>query len=369
MRIAFVDLKAQYHAIRTEIDSAIQGVINDTSFVGGPIVKRFEDAFAAWLGASQCVGCANGTDAIELLLRAWGIGSGDEVIVPALTWISTSEAVSNVGARPVFADTLPGTYTIDPASVRQRISPRTRAIVPVHLYGLPADMDSIGRIAKEHGLRVLEDSAQAHGAEYRGKLVGTLADGATFSFYPGKNLGAYGDAGCVVTGDADVARRVRLLSNHGQLKKHEHEIEGRNSRLDTIQAAILGAKLPHLERWNEARRRHAARYDARLRELGVPTGARPDGSTHVFHLYVVEVPQRERVVTYLREHGVETAIHYPRALPELPAYTAQGYDPKSCPVASASASRVLSLPMYAELTDGAIDLVCARLQEALRAVT
>jgi dTDP-4-amino-4,6-dideoxygalactose transaminase len=366
MRVPFVDLRAQYRSIHGEIDSAIQGVIDATSFIGGPAVRRFEEAFAGWLGAGECVGCANGTDAIELVLRAWGIGQGDEVVVPAFTWISTAEAVSNIGAKPVFADTLARKYTVDPASVRSRITPRTRAIIPVHLYGLPADMDAILAVARDHGLKVLEDAAQAHGATYRGRRVGTLGDAATFSFYPGKNLGAYGDAGCVVTRDAELARQLRRLSNHGQLQKHDHQIEGRNSRLDAMQAAILAAKLPHLDAWNEARRRHAERYSERLRASGLAPAAPPPESTHVFHVYAVEVPERDRVMSNLREHGVETAVHYPRALPEVPAYVKLGHDPKTCPVAVASAARVLSLPMFAELTEEAIDFVCSRLEEAVR---
>lgn len=370
MHVPFLDLQAQYRSLKGEIDAAMQGVIDSTSFIGGEPVTRFEQAFGAWLGVPECIGCGNGTDSIEILLRAFGIGPGDEVIVPAHTWISTSEAVSNVGARPVFADTLPRTYVIDPQSVRDRVTSSTRAVIPVHLFGHPVQMDEILDVARRHSLKVIEDCAQAHGARWAGRKVGTIGDAASFSFYPGKNLGAYGDAGCMVVRDPEIARRARMLANHGQIRKHEHEIEGRNSRLDGLQAAVLGVKLPRLDGWNEARRRHARRYDQQLATLGFDIPPRPvDPSAHVFHIYAVEVADRARVAASLRDNGVDTAVHYPRALPELPAYRDHGLSPQPCPVASAACARVLSLPMYAEMDDDAVDFVCKQLNGAVQRTT
>lgn len=370
MAIPFVDLKAQYQSLRQEIDGAIAAVIQDAAFIGGrdnPYVRRFEDEFAEFLGVRHCIGCANGTDSIEILLKVMGIGPGDEVIVPANSWISTAEAVGNVGATPVFVDSHPDYYTIDPAGIEARLTSRTKAIIPVHLYGLPAEMDPIMDIARRHGLHVLEDCAQAHGASYQGRMVGTFGDAASFSFYPGKNLGAYGDAGCMISNRDDIAERARMLANHGQIKKHQHLVEGRNSRLDGVQAAILSAKLPHLRRWTELRIEHASDYSRRLNECGVTVPTTPGHSVHVYHLYVVLAPRREEMQSFLGKAGIATAVHYPVPLPLLPPYLKLGNRAEDFPAASGHMDRLLSLPMYPELREEEIDCVAAAVAQFLRA--
>ena len=349
-RIVFTDLHAQYLTIREDIDAAIATVIRDSAYIGGPVVSAFEAAFSQYLGVEHVVSCANGTDSMEIILKAWGIGPGDEVIVPAQSWISTSEVVGNVGARPVFVDVEPDHHTLDVGRVEHAITPRTRAIIPVHLYGHPADMPAIMSLADRHGLKVLEDCAQSHGAAIDGRLVGTFGHAASFSFYPGKNLGAYGDAGCMTTSDPDLAGRIRRIANHGQEGKHNHLTEGRNSRLDGLQAAILSAKLPWLDRWNEARRGVAAAYSEGLRGLPVDTpGVRP-GYLHAFHLYVIRTDRRDELLQYLRQSGVDAAIHYPTALPFLPCYSSLGHTPADFPTAFSNQSRILSLPVYPEMT-------------------
>lgn len=365
MRVPFVDLKAQYNALRPEIDAAINGVLSATAFIGGRHADEFEKAFADYLGVGHCVAVGNGTDAIEIALAAIGIGDGDEVIVPANTFFATAEAVSNVGATPVFVDCEPRHYNIDPAKIEQQITPRTKAIIPVHLYGLPAEMDEIMAIAKRHSLEVIEDTAQAHGAAYKGKKAGTFGDAATFSFYPSKNLGAAGDAGAVVTNDAAIAERVRLIANHGQAAKNRHSLIGRNSRMDGIQAAILSVKLPHLDAWIDARRRNAAAYAELLGDAGIGLPAEPGHSRHVYHLYVVQVDNRDGVQAKLAEAGIETGVHYPTAVPLLEAYHGRGYTPQDSPVACEQMGKLLSLPMYAELTREQIEYVCSVLKAAL----
>jgi dTDP-4-amino-4,6-dideoxygalactose transaminase len=318
--IPFVDLKAQYLSIKEEIDAAINRVIMNSSFIGGEEVRRFEENFGNWLGINHFIGCANGTDSIEILLKGMGVGVGDEVIVPALSWISTSEAVSAVGATPVFVDIHPEYYTIDEELIEQAITPRTRAIIPVHLYGQPCDMTRIMDIAMKHDLKVLEDCAQAHGATWRGQKVGTFGHCSSFSFFPGKNLGAYGDAGGMATNDPDLARMARMIANHGQLKKHEHLIEGRNSRLDALQAAILDVKLRHLDTWTE-KRIDIARYlsDNISNELLHLPKTR-EGAKHVFHLYVLKTEYRAWYIDELNRRMISTFIHYPRPLPDLACY-------------------------------------------------
>lgn len=365
MRVPFLDLKIQYESIRSEIDKVIAGVVNETAFIGGKYVDQFESDFAEWLGTKHCVGCANGTDAIEIALKVFGIGSGDEVIVPAHTWISTSESVTSVGARPVFVDTDPRYYTIDPALIERAITPRTRAIIPVHLYGLPADMDPILTIAQKHGVKVIEDCAQAHGATYQGKKVGTMGDAATFSFYPGKNLGAYGDAGCLVTDDDAIAAQARMIGNHGQVKKHAHVTEGRNSRLDGIQAAILSVKLRHLDNWNRLRQSRARVYESLLGRTGISAPLVPQGSSHVYHLFVVQVDKRDSVIDQLRTLNVDSAIHYPTALPWVEAYAYLGHAAGEFPVATNACQRIISLPMYAELSD---EMIAHTVESLIRSV-
>src|SRR5712675_788739 len=268
MQIPLVDLKAQYAAIKSEIDQAISQVLADTAFIAGKYAKIFEQEFASYAGLKHCIGCGNGTDALELALGALGIGPGDEVLVPALTWVSTAICTLPVGAKPVFVDMLPTLYTMDPSKIEAKITSRTKAIIPVHLYGLPAQMDEIMAIARKHKLRVIEDCAQAHGATYKGRKVGTFGDIACFSFYPGKNLGAYGDAGALCTNDDGLAIKARKIANYGGLARHEHEFAGRNSRLDGIQGAILSVKLKHLEKWTRDRQQHAAAYSKSLAETG-----------------------------------------------------------------------------------------------------
>jgi len=357
MKVPFVDLKAQYLSIKKEIDQAISTVINETSFVGGKNINRFEENFAAYLGSKYCMSCANGTDSLEILLKAFGIGQGDEVIVPAISWISSSESVSSVSASPVFVDIHPLTYTIDVAKIEEKISSKTKAIIPVHLYGLPAEMDQILAIAKKHKLVVIEDCAQAHGAKYKGKMVGTMGDAGSFSFYPGKNLGAYGDAGAMVTNNAEIAAKCRMIANHGQLEKHNHIIEGRNSRLDGVQAAILNVKLPYLEKWTAARVEHASYYDSLLKDTPFQLPVVAEGNRHVFHLYVIQCDNRELTAEKLKENGIDTAIHYPTPLPLLKAYKDQKNKHTDFKHAASASARILSLPMYPELTKDMVQFV------------
>lgn len=319
--IKFLDLYAQYLAIKPDIDAAIANTIRNSAFIGGAGVEGFESAFAAFQSAGHCVGVGNGTDAIEIIIEALGLPRGSEVIVPANSFIASSEAVTRSGCRVVFADVDPRTYLLDPEDVRRRITSRTSAIMAVHLYGQPADMDRLRGIASERGLRIIEDCAQAHGAEYKGRRVGTLGDAGSFSFYPGKNLGAYGDGGAITTNDAALARRCRMIANHGRIDKYNHEFEGRNSRLDGLQAAILAAKLPHLESWIEARNRVARLYLSGL--AGIDGLVLPDVRAdvrHAFHLFVVRTDRRDELADYLKRLGVQTGVHYPIALPRLSAY-------------------------------------------------
>ena len=362
MKVPFVDLKAQYLSLKPELDAAISKVVTETAFVSGKYTAAFEDSFAQYIGVDHCVAVANGTDALEIALQAIGVGTGDEVIVPANTFFATAEAVSNVGAKVVFVDCEPNFYNIDAEKIEEKITPQTKAIIPVHLYGLPAEMDAVMKIAKKHGLRVLEDCAQSHGADYKGQRTGTFGDIATFSFYPGKNLGAYGDAGAIVTNDADAAGRARLIANHGQIAKYRHTAMGRNSRMDGIQAAILSVKLPHLDSWLDARRRNAARYNELLAGTGIPLPLAPEHSTHTYHLYVIRVKDRDAIAAKLNDAGIDTGLHYPTALPFLEVYKDAGYKPSDFPVAYSQMSEVLSLPMYAELTDEMIGYVCRSLK-------
>jgi len=368
MKVPFADLKAQYDAIQPAINNAIQSVINQTAFVGfreNPFVKKFEEEFARYVGARHCIGCANGTDSIEMILKALGIGPGDEVLVPANTWISTSEAVTTVGAKPVFVDVLPDRFTIDMRNAERWVSTRTKAIIPVHMYGIAAEMDAVMSFAKKHSLLVIEDCAQAHGAQYKGKTVGTFGVAASFSFYPGKNLGAYGDAGAVTTDDEKLALKIRMMGNHGRVDKFDHAFEGRNSRLDGLQAAILSAKLPYLEKWTEKRIQHAKSYLKRLPSQLLKLPELPENTRHVFHLFVVRVKDRDGVQRKLKEKGIETGIHYPKSLPELEAYRAYGLKLADYPVAVTQSPMILSLPMFPEMTEEMIEHVCKSLAEIL----
>ncbi|HEX7316856.1 MAG TPA: DegT/DnrJ/EryC1/StrS family aminotransferase [Pyrinomonadaceae bacterium] len=355
MPVPFVDLQAQYRAIKTEVDEAIQRVLDTSAFILGREVETFERAFAEYVGARECVGVSNGTAAIQLALQACGVGPGDEVIVPANTFFATAEAVSTAGATPVFVDCDPVTYNLDASKIDEVVSERTRAVIPVHLYGQPADLDAVFEVAERHDLLVIEDAAQAHGARYKGARVGARGRAGCFSFYPGKNLGAYGEGGAVVTNDAEVARRLRMLRDHGSEQKYRHELIGYNFRLEGMQGAVLNVKLKHLDDWNALRRRHAARY----RELLAPLEAsgalalplEADYAEHVYHLFVIQTEARDVLQRYLSAAGVHTGIHYPVPVHLQPAYASLGHKEGDFPNAESQAGRVLSLPMFAELKE------------------
>lgn len=355
--IPLVDLTAQYQTIQPEIDTAIARVLANTSFILGKEVSQFEAAFAHFCEAEHAIGVSSGTSGLHLALLACNIGPGDEVITTAHTFIATAEAINMTGAVPVFVDIDAESYNLDPQAIPRAITPRTKAILPVHLYGRPAEMDPILEIARQHGLYVIEDAAQAHGARYRGRRVGSIGDLGVFSFYPGKNLGAYGDGGCVVTNNQPLAERIRSLRNHGRTTKYEHVELGFGYRLDALQAAILGAKLPHLDSWSAARRAHAENYTRRLAETELITPQSPAHLEPVFHLYVVRTAHRDKLLTHLKEQGVEAGIHYPIPLHRQPAYIKQGYHRVHLPVTEAAAAEVLSLPLYPELAPEQIERV------------
>jgi len=356
-KIQFVDLVAQYQQIKAEVDAAMAKVCAHGDFVLGEDVKLFEQEFATFCKVPHCVSVANGTEALKLALLACGIGAGDEVITCTHTFIATVAAIDQAGAKPVLVDCDPRFYTIDPAQVERAITPRTKAIVPVHLYGQAADMDPILATARKHKLYVIEDACQAHGAEYKGRRCGSMGDIAGFSFYPGKNLGAYGDGGAVTTARADLAERVMLLRNHGQKVKYEHMVKGFNSRLDTLQSVVLRVKLRRLDQWNEARRQAAAKYDKALAGTGVITPKVAPYAKPVFHLYVVQVPDRKKQQTAFDAAKVSYGIHYPIPVHLQPAFADLGYKLGSFPVTETLVSKIISLPMFPELTDAQIQQV------------
>lgn len=353
--IPLVDLRAQYDPLREEILQAIADVLDGMHLFLGPRLQAFETDFAAFSDCSKCIGISNGTDAIELALRALGVGAGDEVITQPNSFIATAEAISAVGATPMFVDVDPISANLDPSLLERAITPRTRAIIPVHLYGRPADMPAILAIARLRGIAVIEDACQAHGAAINGRRAGSLGDLGCFSFYYSKNLGAYGEGGAVTTNNPEFAERVRLYRDHGSRIRYEHDVVGRNARMDEIQAAILKVKLRYLEEWNERRRRNARLLTAALAGTSVtPPEPVPDGIVEVFHLYVVRHTQRDRLQQFLTEHGIGTGIHYPRPIHLQPAYAALGYKQGDFPVTERLAAESLSLPMYAELTEDQI---------------
>jgi dTDP-4-amino-4,6-dideoxygalactose transaminase len=361
-QVRFVDLFAQYTSIREEVDAAIAQVIAESSFIRGSFVERFERDMSALFGVRHCVSCGNGTDAIYIALRALGLQTGDEVITTAHSWISTSETITQAGGRVVFVDTDGLTFTIDPALIEAKITPRTRGLIVVHLYGQAVDLDPILAIAARHKLWLIEDCAQAHGATYRGRKVGTFGTAATFSFYPGKNLGAMGDAGCILTNDDRLASFSELFARHGG--KNIHEIEGINSRMDGLQGAILSVKLPHLAGWNLARREIALRYDELLDGVGdIEVPRRAKEREHVYHLYVIRTGHRDGLRAFLADRGVDTGINYPCALPFLKAYDRLGHRPEDFPHAYADQSRILSLPIYPEMTDDQVNYVVEQVAE------
>ncbi len=350
INVPFADLHAQYLSIKEPIDTAIAEVIRASAFIRGPFVQCFEDEFAAAVGAKYCISCANGTDSLYIAMHALDVKLGDEVITTAHSWISTSETITQAGGKVVFCDTDASTYTIDTAHIEARITPRTVGIIPVHLYGQPADMPAIMAIAKKHQLWVIEDCAQAHLARIGGQMVGSFGDAASYSFYPGKNLGAMGDAGAVTTNDKALADRVAMFARHGGLTKGDHHIEGINSRLDGLQAAILSVKLPHLTGWTKRRQEIATEYDRLLADIpGVTRPQLGTGREHAYHLYVIRHEQRDDLARYLSARGVQTVISYPTALPFLPAYARLGHQPADFPNAYHNQSRILSLPIFPEM--------------------
>jgi dTDP-4-amino-4,6-dideoxygalactose transaminase len=363
--IPFVDLKAQYNSIADEINGAIANVLQRGDFILGQDVRLFEEEFAAWCGVKHAVGVDSGLSALELALRAHDIGPGDEVITAANTFIATALGISATGARPVLVDHDPKTYTIDPNRVEDAITERTRAIMPVHLYGQPADMDPIMDIAERHNLIVIEDAAQAHGSRYKGRRAGSLGHAAGFSFYPGKNLGAYGDGGIVVTNDPKVADSLQMLRNYGQRVKYHHETVGYNHRLDTIQAAILRVKLKYMDQWNAARRDHADQYTELLNVNSVVTPTAADYAEPIWHLYVIRVAYRDELLKYLADHNIYAGMHYPVPIHLQKAYADLGYKPGDFPISEKYAEQILSLPMYPELTPDMIEYVTALVKEFL----
>lgn len=357
--VKFLDLRAQYESIRPAMDAAIADVIENSRFIGGAGVATFERDFAAYQQVAHCIGVANGTDAIEIALEALALPAGSEVIVPANSFIASSEAVTRSGLRVVFADVDPATYTLDIEDVRRRLTSKTSAIIAVHLYGHPCDMDALMALADQHGLKVVEDCAQAHGAEYRGRRVGGLGHVATFSYYPGKNLGAYGDAGSITTDDEALAKRCRMIANHGRTGKYDHQFEGRNSRLDGLQAAILNVKLAHLESWIVRRNELARAYLDRLTEVeDLVLPHLPENGRHGLHLFVVRTERRDTLKAFLAEHGIETGIHYPIALPKLEAYAYLGQRAEPM-FANRSDHTLLSLPIGDHMTLGDVATVAA----------
>jgi len=356
-QVPFVDLAAQYSTIADEINETTSRIIQKADFILGREVRLFEEEFAAFSEARYAVGVDSGTSALELALRAYGIGPGDEVITAANSFIASALAISHAGATPVLADVDPFTHTIDVTGIERAITSRTKAIIPVHLYGHPAHMDPIRQIAEQHGLIVIEDACQAHGARYKGRRAGSLGHAAAFSFYPGKNLGAYGDGGMVVTNDADIRKRLEMLRNYGQEEKYHHLTQGFNRRLDTLQAAVLRVKLKYLEKWNAARRWQAELYHRLLAgtELVLPSEA--VGAQSVWHLYVIRTEHRDKLKQYLASRGIAAGIHYPVPIHLQPAYKNLGYKRGSFPVTEQYAQRILSLPIYAELTPELIEYV------------
>jgi len=365
MNIPFVDLKAQYLSIKDEIDASIQEVLSNTAFVGGPYVKAFEEAFANYCQVKHCIGVGNGTDALFIALKVLGIGPGDEVITAANSFIATSEAITMAGARVVFVDINPDTYNIDVNLIEEKITSKTKAIIPVHLYGQPADMDPIREIAKKHGLYIVGDAAQAHGSTYHDTPISQLSDITCYSFYPGKNLGAYGDGGAIVTENDDWASKARMFANHGRASKYNHEFEGVNSRLDGLQAAILTVKLRYLDDWSEARRRNAYLYNKCLKDLNVVTPVEINNVRAVYHLYIVRVDPEKRsdFQSFLKSKGVSTGIHYPIALPYLDAYRYLNHGETDFPVSLSTSQEIVSLPMFPELNEVQIEYVASGVRE------
>lgn len=364
MNVQFVDLKAQYETIAPEVDEAIRRVVANADFILGKDVELFEQEFAAYCDVKYAVGLDSGMSALELALRTYNIGEGDEVITVSHTFSATAFSISLTGARPVFVDVDPHTYNMDSTQIEAAITRRTRAILPVHLYGQPADMDEISAIARKHDLVLIEDACQAHGARYKDKRVGAWGNAACFSFYPGKNLGAYGDGGMLVTNDAGIAGKTKMLRNYGQTEKYNHVFVAYNRRLDTLQAAVLRVKLRHLDDWNSARQRAAHAYDKLLKGMdGIVTPNAANDRTHVYHLYVIQHPRRDALMSYLHEQGISAGLHYPTPVHLQPCYESLNVPRNSLPVTESIAQRVLSLPMYPEITSEQIEFVCDQVRQ------
>lgn len=365
MEVPTLDLSKQYEDLQGEIDAAIEEVIDDTAFILGPAVEEFEESFADYCGAKECIGLNSGTAALQLIYEALGIGPGDEVITTPFTFIATVEPLVHLGAKPVLVDIDPETYNLDPEEVEANITPDTKAIMAVHLYGQSAAMEQLREIADEHNVELLEDAAQAHGALYRGERVGGLGRAAAFSFYPGKNLGAFGDAGAVTTDDPELADQIRELRDHGRAGKYSHTNLGHNERMDGLQGAVLDVKLDYLDSWNEGRRKNAAFYNQQLEDLPVKTPTVADYAEHVYHQYVIQVENREEVVDGLQAKDIGAGVHYPKPLHLQPSLTDLGYSEGDLPVAEKAAEHVLSLPIFSALTDAQKDYVCETMNSLL----
>ncbi len=367
MNVPFLDLKAQYAQINGEIRVAIQEVLDSCAFAGGPFVEKFEKEWAAYCGTKHAIGVGNGTDALWLALLALGIGRGDEVITVPNTFLATVEAISLVGATPVFVDVDPKTYNMDPALLMKAITSRTRAVIPVHLFGQTADMDPIVEIAGKRSIPVIEDACQAHGAEYKGKRAGSIGAAGCFSFYPGKNLGAYGEGGAVVTDRQDIADKIRMLRDHGQVKKYYHDLVGINGRLDGIQGAVLSVKLKHLDKWNASRRAAAKKYHESMKDIaGITLPFEAPYAKHVHHVFALKVKNRDGLKESLEKKGVHCGIHYPVPVHLQKAYSSLGLRKGSFPVTESCADEFLSLPMFPELLEKQIEFVARSVEESLR---
>ena len=363
MNVPFVDLKAQYQSIKVDIDNAIENVISETAFIGGKYVKEFEKNFARLYGVKHCISCANGTDSLYILMKMLGIGKGDEVITVANSWISSSETITQAGATPVFVDCELEYYSMDIALFESAITTNTKAVIAVHLQGQMCNLKAINEICKKHNIHLIEDCAQSHFSEQEGVRAGVTGIAGSFSFYPGKNLGAYGDAGCIITNNDALAEQCKMYANHGALTKHQHQIEGINSRLDGLQAAILNAKLPYILQWTESRIEKAALYNKHLNgitQITLPK-VRPN-TKHTFHLYVILATQRDELMQHLKNNGIETALHYPTALPNLKCYDYLQVTPQHFAVATALQHQILSLPIYPELTENSIEYIATSIK-------
>jgi len=364
MKVPFLDLKAQYISIKDEMDNAINKIIENTAFIGGKSLTDFNDNFAKFIGIKHAIGVGNGTDALIISLKALGLKSGDEVLVPANSFIATSEAVTNAGGKVVFVDCHPDLYTVDVDKIEEKITNKTKVIIPVHLYGQAADMDPIMEIAERHDLKILEDCAQAHGAKYKNQNVGTFGDLATFSFYPGKNLGAYGDGGAIVTNDESLFRLCKMFANHGRIEKYNHEFEGVNSRLDGLQAAVLNVKLKYISDWNRNRRRIAELYNKYLADVeGIILPKMHKDAIPVYHLFVIRTDKRDELKEYLKENNISAGIHYPIGLPFLKAYDYLESKPQDFPVTYEYQNKLLSLPIYPEMTEDMVKYVSEKIRD------